>query len=183
MRDRGKKKLAVAMIALVAILGGAHATRAEMAELLKKLSLSGYAPSTKPPNFTGRTADGQTVSLALLRGKVILLNFWATWCEECRPEMPVFQQLNREFAARGLVVVGVNAREGPEVIRRYAKELGLTFPLVLDSNGEINQAYGVIGLPTTFFIARDGRAVALAIGPRDWSGAAAKTMVRTLLAE
>jgi peroxiredoxin len=68
-------------------------------------------------------------------------------------------------------------------IRGYAKELGLTFPLVLDPKGEINAAYGVIGLPTTFLIGRDGRAVALAVGPRDWSSAAAKAIVTALLAE
>ncbi len=97
--------------------------------------------------------------------------------------MPLFEQLHREFAAQGLSVVGINAREGTAAIRGYAKELGLTFPLVLDPRGEINAAYGVIGLPTTFLIGRDGRAVALAIGPREWGSEQARTLIRTLLAE
>ena len=113
----------------------------------------------------------------------MILNFWATWCLECRPEMPVLEQLHREFASRGFAIVGINAREDREAVRRYAKELGLTFPLVLDPSGKINALYGVIGLPTTFVVGRDGRAVALAIGPREWASAPARTIIETLLAE
>lgn len=168
---------------MVTLLGAPAASRAEVGDLLGKLNLSGYRPGTKPPEFNGTTADGRTVSLASLRGKVVLLNFWATWCQECRPEMPLFEQLHRDFAAQGLSVIGINAREGTVAIRGYAKELGLTFPLVLDSKGEINAAYGVIGLPSTFLIGRDGRAVALAVGPREWGSEQARTLIRALLAE
>jgi thiol-disulfide isomerase/thioredoxin len=114
---------------------------------------------------------------------VLILNFWASWCVECRPEMPVLEQLHREFAPRGLAIVGVNAREGTEAVRRYARELGLTFPLVLDPDGRIKALYGVIGLPTTFVAGRDGRAVALAIGPRNWGSAQAREILQALLAE
>lgn len=183
MRHWTKKIIAAAAIAIVALLGGAGVARAETAELFNRLNLYAYTPGTRPPDFNDRTADGLTVSLAALRGKVVLVNFWASWCQECRPEMPLFEQLHREFAARGLAVVGVNAREGTAVVRRYARELKLTFPLLLDSNGEIREAYGVVGLPTTFLIARDGRAVALAVGPRAWNSPTAKAVVAALLAE
>src|SRR3990167_5089782 len=83
-------------------------------DLLAKLSLSGYPSSMRPPDFTARTVEGQTVSLAGLRGKVVLLNFWATWCQECRPEMPLFERLHREFTVQGLSVIGINAREGTD---------------------------------------------------------------------
>jgi peroxiredoxin len=97
--------------------------------------------------------------------------------------MPMFERLHREFSAQGLAVVGINAREATATIREYAKELGLTFPLIPDPSGKINSAYGVIGLPTTFLIGRNGRAVALAIGPREWSGKPARALIQTLLAE
>jgi len=126
-------------------------------------------------------ASGQEVSLASLEGKVVLLNFWATWCLECRPEMSAFERLHRELTPQGLAVLGINAREGTATIREFAKELGLTFPLLLDDSGKINSTYGVIGLPTTFLIDRDGRAVALAVGPRDWSGNPARELIRALL--
>ena len=183
MGNRARQGIAGVLIAIVTILGAPQASRAEAADLLEKLNLSAYPRGTKPPEFNGTTADDRRMSLVSLRGKVVLLNFWATWCLECRPEMPVFEHLQREFAAQGLSVVGINAREGTAAIRGYAKELGLSFPLVLDPKGEINAAYGVIGLPTTFLIGRDGRAVALAVGPRGWGSAPARAIIQALLAE
>lgn len=175
--------IAAVLIAIVTILGSPEASRAEVTELLAKFNLSAYRPGTKPPEFDGTTADGRTVSLTSLRGKVVVLNFWATWCLECRPEMPLFERLHRDFQAQGLSVIGINAREGTVAIRGYARELGLTFPLVLDPRGQINASYGVIGLPTTFLIGRDGRAVALAVGPREWGSEQARALIRALLDE
>ena len=174
---------ACGIVALMTALNALAAERPALAELLKALNASGYPSVMQPPEFSGFTADGRTVSLAVLSGRVVLLNFWATWCLECRPEMPMFERLHREFSAPGLAVVGINARERTATIREYAKDLGLTFPLILDPSGKINSAYGVIGLPTTFLIGRNGRAVALAIGPREWSGKPARALIQALLAE
>jgi cytochrome c biogenesis protein CcmG/thiol:disulfide interchange protein DsbE len=151
--------------------------------LLKPLDLISYTAGTKPPRFDGATLDTRRLSLDDLGGKVVVVNFWASWCLECRPEMPMLERLHRELGPRGLAVVGVNAREGPGAVRRYARELGLSFPLVLDAGGAINRAYGVIGLPTTFMVARDGRAVAFAVGPREWSSPPAHALIERLLAE
>jgi peroxiredoxin len=172
-----------AIVALMSTVSAAAAEPTVVAELIKTLNASGYPSVIQPPEFAGVTSEGKNASLAGLRGRVILLNFWATWCQECRTEMPMFEQLHRELSAQGLAVVGINAREGTPTIRDYAKDLGLTFPLILDPKGKINTAYGVIGLPTTFLIGRDGRPVALAIGPREWNGKPARTLIETLLAE
>jgi cytochrome c biogenesis protein CcmG/thiol:disulfide interchange protein DsbE len=149
---------------------------------LARLDLHPYPRGTPPPEFSLRTLEGRTVSLAGLRGQVALLNFWATWCLECRRELPALEALHRRFGARGLAVVGVNTREGPLVVRHYVRKLRLTFPLLLDSEGTATGRYGVIGLPTTFLIGRNGQAVALAVGPREWASAAAVEIVETLLA-
>lgn len=154
-----------------------------VADLLKKLGLSGYPAGERPPAFTGRTYLGRQVSLSSLKGKVVILNFWASWCYECRPEMPAFEKVHRQFVARGLAVIGVNVREGNSAVRKYAEELRLTFPLVTDPKGRITDSYGVIGLPTTFIIGRDGGAVGLAIGARAWDGLQARQLIETLLAE
>jgi cytochrome c biogenesis protein CcmG/thiol:disulfide interchange protein DsbE len=183
MSNRARQGIAGVLVALVTILAAPQVSRAAAAEQFERLNLSGYRPGTKPPEFKGTTADSRIVSLDSLRGKVVLLNFWASWCLECRPEMPIFERLHREFAAQGLSVVGINAREGIEAIRAYAKELRLTFPLVLDPKGEINAAYGVIGLPATFLVGRDGRAVARAVGPRNWESAPARAIIQALLSE
>jgi cytochrome c biogenesis protein CcmG/thiol:disulfide interchange protein DsbE len=151
--------------------------------LLKSLDLASYRSGTRPPHFSGHTVDARQISLSNFRGKVVVVNFWASWCLECRPEMPVLERLHRELTPRGLTVVSVNARESTSAIVSYARELGLTFPLVVDPDGKINALYGVIGFPTTFVIARDGRAVAFAIGPREWESAPARSLFNALLAE
>jgi len=171
------------MVALMTVVGALAVEPPALTELLKALNLSGYPSVMQPPDFSGLTADGQKVSLAGLSGRVVLLNFWASWCLECRPEMPAFERLHREFSIQGLAVVGINAREGTSTIREYAKELGLTFPLISDPKGAINAAYGVIGLPTTFLIGRNGRPVALAVGPREWASTPARAIIQALLAE
>jgi peroxiredoxin len=174
---------ACGIVSLLAALNASAVEQPKLTELLKPLNLSGYSSSMRPPEFSGQTSDGKMLSLTGLREKVVVVNFWATWCLECRPEMPMFERLHREFGAQGLSVIGINAREGAAAVRVYAKELGLTFPLILDPSGKINSAYGVIGLPTTFLIGRDGRPVALAVGPREWSGKAARALIQVLLAE
>jgi len=171
------------MVALMTVVSALPAEPPALPELLKALNLSGYPSVMQPPDFSGLTADGQKVSLAGLSGRVVLLNFWASWCLECRPEMPAFERLHREFSVQGLAAVGINAREGTATIREYAKELGLTFPLISDPKGKINSAYGVIGLPTTFLIGRNGRPVALAVGPREWASTPARAIIQALLAE
>jgi thiol-disulfide isomerase/thioredoxin len=168
---------------LLAGWSSASADEPAVTALVKRLNLVGYRSGTKPPAFSGPTLDARQLSLTHLRGKVVVVNFWASWCAECRPEMPVLEGLHREFASRGLAIVGINAREDTQVVGRYARELGLTFPLVLDPEGKNNDLYGIIGLPTTFVIGRDGRAVAFGVGPRDWGSPLARALIEALLAE
>jgi peroxiredoxin len=168
---------------LLVFLGPPLVAGAAVPGLFESLGLAGYGPDERPPEFTGLTHDGQTVSLARLHGRVVILNFWATWCLECRREMLVLEQLHRELAVDGLTVVGINVREATSWVRAYAKELGLTVPIVVDPTAEIGAAYGVIVIPTTFLVGRDGRAVARAIGPRDWGSGQARALLRALLAE
>lgn len=151
--------------------------------LVKGVDLVAYRAGTRPPAWSGATADARPFSLTDVRGKVVVVNFWASWCAACRPEMPVLEGLHRALGVRGLAIVGVNAGEDRGSIERYAAELGLTFPLVLDRDGKKKHLYGVIGLPTTFVVGRDGRAVAFGVGPRDWGGRPARALLEALLAE
>ena len=168
---------------LVVLACGPARAESAVPSLLKPLDLVAYRSRTTPPPFSGGTIDARQISMTDLRGKVVLLNFWASWCAECRPEMPVLERLHRELARQGLAVIGINAREETDTARRYARELGLTFPLVLDRDGKINTLYGVVGLPTTFLIGRDGSAVAFGLGPREWAGAPARALFKALLSE
>jgi cytochrome c biogenesis protein CcmG, thiol:disulfide interchange protein DsbE len=178
---RWRRVLAGLLVA--AASASASADEPAVGALLKPLDLVGYRSGTKPPPFSGQTVDARALSLTDLRGKVVVVNFWASWCIECRPEMPVLEGLHRELGQRGLAIIGINAREDMPTVKRYATSLGLTFPLVLDQAGKNNDLYGVVGLPTTFLVGRDGRAVAFAVGARDWGGPSARALIETLLAE
>ena len=171
------------LLALLVAAGAARAGEATLEQLSKPLELVVYRPGTKPPSFSGQTLDARPLSIAALRGKVVVINFWASWCHECTQEMRALDELHRDYSARGLTVVGINVREAEESARRYARSLGATIPLLLDPDGRINALYGVIGVPTTFVVARDGRAVAFAVGARKWSSPAAKALIEALLAE
>jgi thiol-disulfide isomerase/thioredoxin len=120
---------------VVVMASAASAGQSTLTRLLSSLDLVAYRSATTPPPFTGGTVDARQLSLTELRGRVVVVNFWASWCLECRPEMPRLERLHREFASRGLAVIGINAREDKEVVARYATEVGLTFPLVLDPGG------------------------------------------------
>ena len=175
--------LGIGLLVSVVLWTPASAEPPTAASLLKPLDLVGYPSGTIPPPFNGRTLDAEPLSMTGLRGKVIVMNFWASWCLECRPEMPALERLHREFGPRGLAVIGINAREDKDAVARYARELRLTFPLVIDPTGQINAMYGVVGLPTTFIVGRDGRAVGFGVGPREWAGPRARALVEALLAE
>jgi peroxiredoxin len=168
---------------VVALCSPAGASEPTVASLLKSVNLVAYRRGTIPPPFGSSTLDGQPLALTDLRGRVVILNFWASWCLECRAEMPRLEGLHRVYAARGLAIVGVNAREDARAARRHAEALGLTFPLVLDPDGKINALYGVIGLPTNFVVGRDGRAVAFGVGPHEWGSVPARALLEALLAE
>jgi peroxiredoxin len=171
--------LASLLIATPAGAASAPLTAAQLA----RLDLGTYPAPMAAPDFRLRAPDGQAVTLSALRGKVVLVNFWATWCRECRTEMPALEHLHQRFARRGLAVLGVNVREDARAVRGVARDLKLTFPLVRDPDGAVTGRYGVIGLPTTFLVGRDGRAVALAVGHREWASPAALDIAETLLAE
>jgi peroxiredoxin len=173
----------VALSLLLTLPGAVSAEQPALVSLLKNADLRRYPSHTAPPQFSGGTLDGRQLSMTEQRGNVVILNFWASWCLECRSELAVLERLQRESSSRGLAIIGINVRESPEAVGRYAKELGLTFPIVFDPDGKINAMYGVIGLPTTFVVARDGRAIAFAVGPRQWESAPLRALIEALLAE
>ncbi|MBI5137064.1 MAG: TlpA family protein disulfide reductase [Nitrospirae bacterium] len=134
------------------------------------------------PAFTLEDLAGHQTGLADFTGRVVVVNFWATWCVPCREEMPHLESLWRTYRDRGLVVVGVSEdRGGAKRVRKDVARMGLTFPVLLDPKGEVGRAYRVTGLPATALIGRDGRLAARVIGYRDWTGPDATGLVRHLL--
>ena len=107
------------------------------------------------PDFTLTTLDGETFQLSALRGKPVVLNFWATWCGPCQNELPAIQKAAAHLGDQ-VVFVAVDQNEKPDVVQSFVDKLGLTFTIPMDDKGEVGYDYNVQGLPTTFFIDRDG---------------------------
>jgi peroxiredoxin len=117
-----------------------------------------YATAAQAPDIQLETLEGDTVRLSEYRGKVVVLNFWATWCPPCRREIPDLMRLQDRFGSRGLRVIGVSLdREGKAVVQRYVDDVGIDYTVGID-DGSIAQAFGgVPALPTTYIIGRSGR--------------------------
>ena len=128
--------------------------------------LTGAPPTVghPAPDFALRTPDGEVVKLSDLRGKVVLVNFWATWCRPCKQELPDIQRAYDEFHARGLEVLEVDYQESADDAAAFFKAQHIALPLVLDSEGGVYAQYRLQGLPDSFFVARDGTVAALQFG-------------------
>ncbi len=128
------------------------------------------------PDFKLENLDGQSVSLSDLRGKPILLNFWATWCPPCRAEMPFLQQIYEEWSDKGLVLLAIDIGEGPSQIKEFLEANNLSLPVLLDSNKSVAQKYNITAIPTTFFIDKDGIIQVKIIGAFPSKGAIEKNL-------
>lgn len=121
------------------------------------------------PDFTLTDMQGEEVSLAQFRGQVVILNFWATWCPPCREEMPSMEKLYQKTRDQGLVLLAVNVEEnGRQAVRQFLEKTPYSFPILLDDERTVQQAYGVFRFPESFIIDRNGVVVEKIIGARDW---------------
>ena len=133
------------------------------------------------PDFATEDAAGNRVSSRSFRGRVVLLNFWATWCPPCRLEMPSMERLYGEFRGRGLEIVAVNFMEPRELVQAFAREQNLTYPMLLDRRSDIAERYGVLRLPETVVIGRRGEVIAKTTGYKDWYEEDVRELVSALL--
>lgn len=138
---------------------------------------------SRAPEFRAvHLSTGRPASLAEYRGKVLLLNIWATWCLPCRVEMPSLERLQRQLAGSDFRLVSVSIDiEDSTVVRRYAQELGLTFEILHDRPGMIREIYQTTGVPESFVIDRDGAIVKKVIGPAEWDSPVNETLLRRLI--
>src|SRR6476620_2011246 len=141
--------------------------------------------ATAPDFHAVDLATGDTVSLReRYRGKVTLVNIWATWCVPCRVEMPAMERLYTALAPRGFAIAAVSVDEGsPEDVRKFGQELALSFDLLQDRSTRIQQLYQTTGVPESFLLDRHGVIVKRVIGAHDWSSPANRALVERLLAE
>ena len=157
-----------------------------MLPALGLLALLGYGLTTEPkyiptlflakpaPPFTLTLFDGRVLRLEDLRGKVVFLNFWASWCPPCRAEARTLEAAWQKYKDRGFVFVGVNLQDREDAARQFLEEFGVTYQNGMDHGAGIAVDYGVWGLPETFFIDRDGRITHKHIGALGWGTITAK---------
>lgn len=149
--------------------------------LLRKLNFVPEADVVRAPDFETLDLEGRNVRLDSYAGKVVILNFWATWCPPCRLEMPSMEKLYREFKDQGLAVVAVNFMESREPILDFVKEQGFTYPILMDRMSRIAESYGVRRLPETVLIGRQGTLLAKSTGYKDWYKEDVREFVSLLL--
>lgn len=140
-------------------------------------------PAGQPlPAIEALDLQGRPWRLAELRGRPVLLNFWASWCEPCRAEMPTLQALAELYGPEQLAVVALNFKEAPATVARFVQRTGLRLPVLLDREGAVARACAVKVFPTTLLIGADGRPRQRVRGELDWTGAEAERLVQGLLA-
>ena len=119
-------------------------------------------------DFTLKLVDGGTVRLSSLKGKVVFLNFWATWCPPCRIEMPSMEALYQHFRNSGLEFVAVDIGEDKNYVAAFIKRMNINFPVALDEDSSVAENYGISVIPTTFIVGKDGNIIIEKTGSRDW---------------
>lgn len=159
------------------------ALAASRAELVQQAGLAAFGPNVPAADFTLLTPDGTPLRLEEQHGKVVVVNFWATWCAPCRQEMPLFQQLHQEFQQQPLRVWAIAVQEGRDKVAPFLATQGFTFPALLDQQGDVMGLYAVRGLPATMLVDCAGHLVGSATGVREWTGAAFRALLGQLLQE
>ncbi len=162
--------------ALLAALAAPALVRAEPQAQRRPWPRGTPTPALELPDL-----DGRRWRLADQRGRVVALNFWASWCEPCREEMPSLQLMAQRHEADGLLIVAVNFREGRGTIRRFMETTSMDLPVLRDAEGAAAKAFGVRAFPSTVFIRRDGQAALSVVGAADWTGEPARSWVKALL--
>lgn len=154
----------------------------QTAELLFAIGVMPLQEAVSSENFVLERLGGGEARLDDHLGKVVFLNFWATWCPPCREEMPSMQQLYDELAPEGLEMIAVNVLEPPDTVRPFIEEHQFTYPVLLDTDGRVVGRYGVRAYPTTYVVDRDGYVLGVRPGGHDWADPAVVEGFRDLLA-
>ena len=142
----------------------------ELDRLFRDVGVLKIPHPTAPVEITLKDPNGQQVSLSDLRGKIVFINFWTTWCLACVIEMPSMEKLHQKFKDKDFVMVAINLQESASKIKQFYKEYKLTFTTLLDSTGDVGAGLAIRSIPTTFILDKNGRILGKALGPREWEG-------------
>lgn len=169
------------MIGVIILSCGKRETPGDKTEEIKK-TREGISEGEIAPDFTLKDLKGVEVTLKKFREKVVLLNFWATWCSPCRIEIPSMVELYKRYKDKGLEIIGVNLDKlGKSEVEKFSLEHKINFPVLLNPSGDVASLYGVVVLPTTVFLDRNGKIKGRISGAVDWTAEANLKTVELLL--
>jgi len=145
-------------------------------------TVAGAVEGSAAPDFTVKDLAGQEVKLSSLKGKVVLVNFWATWCPPCKEEIPSMIKLNQSMSGKQFQMMAISIDEGgKEAVESYFKSSGLSLPAFLDLEGDVSRSYGTTGVPETFIIDKAGIIQKKIVGGMDWSSPEVTAYLNELL--
>ena len=136
--------------------------------LFRKMEIIEIPHISPPVDFSLPDVNGQQVTLSDFKGKIVFLNFWTTWCPECRIEMPSMEKLHRKLKGKDFEMIAVNLQEPALRVKDFLKKYPLTFTILLDSKGKIGPQFGIRAVPTTFILDKNGGIIGRALGSRPW---------------
>jgi peroxiredoxin len=157
--------------------------RPEIDRLFREMGIIQVPHIAPPVDFSLLNLNNKTVTLSDLKGKIVFLNFWTTWCGECRVEMPLMQKLYIRFKDKGFAMVAVSLNEPKSVVEKFFDDYKLTFTALLDSDGELGIPFGIRGIPMTYILDRDGGIIGKAFGARQWDSKESFALFEQLLKE
>jgi peroxiredoxin len=173
-------RLQILLLGVVLMFRLTPANATTLDALLQTIGLTAATPETLAADFTLPAAQGQRVRLHELRGRVVFVNFWATWCLPCIHEMPMMEQLYQTFKQQPMTIVAVNLQQSREDVVRFMESKQFHFPALLDQEGTVTERYQVKGLPTTHLIDCAGKVIGYTIGVLQWTHADMPRLLSTL---
>ena len=162
-------------------VGAAGSQQRELDRLFENIGIVRIPHVTRPVEIQLKDAYGNNVRMSDFRGKVVFLNFWATWCAACVVEMPSMEKLHRRFKDRDFVMVAINVQESDAQVKAFFEKLKLSFTTLLDVSGEVATGFAVNALPTTYVLDKQGRLIGAAIGSREWDSRASIALFEHLI--
>jgi len=173
--------LLLAAVFFAGIQAGASAAYAAAIDYSVVPKLEEVKDHPQAPDFSLVNPDGKKLSLKDFRGKLVFLNFWASWCGPCRDEMPTMVKLYNEFKGKGFEIVAVNVKDKRPDALAFIKQMKMTFPIMMDPEGEAGLLYGAFGMPISYLIDDKGVVLARILGDANWYTPGARNLIKTLL--
>lgn len=150
-------------------------------DYFSQLGVMRPSQKVKAPELSLESLDGEQVRLSDFRGRVVFLNFWATWCGPCKIEVKDIDRLHRTLGEEDFAVVAVDIQENPRQVRQFMQEYGIDFPVYLDREGRAAARWGITGIPTTYIVDPRGYLAGKAVGPREWGDEDSVALMRSLM--